>query len=272
VRVPEPVPLRKAETDFAWVIVPFSRPENLNTVLCNFNRQKFPFKKLVLVENGRALGASKGFYALEKSALILTSEAHQSVAKNTAIAEIRKRGGGFCVTMDDDDWYGPQYLDEACGYAKTYDVIGKSRHFVSMDGNLWLCSRETANRPAGWLTGGTIACWAENAPEYPVSKWGEDALFCMLALKLGMTAFGTDIYHYLYRRSAKQQHAWVITPQRLREHESERCAFDLGHEDLRIVSGERLVDANKLLADREDPNGSKWSFTIVSHGDAHDAT
>lgn len=255
-QLPRPLPLRDAETDLVWVIVPFSRPENLEQVLANFQRQKFPFKRLVLVENGRAQGAARELannWRSKSSLLVLTSEPHQSVAKNTALAEIKKRGGGFCVTMDDDDWYGPQYLTEACGYAKTYDIIGKNRHFMSVDGNLWLCGREHANRPTAWLTGGTIACWAETAPEYPMGiGWGEDAIFCQYALKRGMTVFGTDLYHYLYRRESKQDHAWRISHEKLREHESERSAFDLGAENLSIVIGERRVDATKLLAGRAD--------------------
>jgi len=273
--LPRPVPLRDAETDLVWVIVPFSRPENIEHVLANFLRQKFANKKLVLVENGRARGAGRDLadkWRASSSLLVLTSESHQSAAKNTGLAEIKKRGGGFCVTMDDDDWYGPQYLTEACGYAKTYDVIGKNRHFVSMDGSLWLCAREHANRPAAWLTGGTIACWAESAPEYPTASWGEDAMFCQRALKQGMTLFGTDLYHYLYRRSSNAHHAWRIAPQKLREHESERGAFDLGHlgqEELRVVTGERLVEVKSLLACREDaamlvPTATPYGVTHVA--------
>lgn len=252
-QLPAPLPLRDAETDHVWVIVPFSRPENLEHVLANFRRQKFPFKKLVIVMNGRA----RDWHAVTTqvrldSAVVLTSDAHQSAAKNTALSEIRKRGGGFTVTMDDDDWYGPQYLTEACGYAKTYDVIGKSRHFLSVDGNLWLCGREQANREVGWLTGGTIACWAETAPEYPMDREGEDATFCSVAARHGMRIFGTDLYHYLYRRESKQDHAWRISHEKLREYESARGALDLGAEDLRVVTGAQLEVTAETLATRED--------------------
>lgn len=245
--LPAPKPLRDAETDSVWVIVPFSRPENLNLVLSNFNRQKFPFKKLVLVENGAAIGAAHSFTHMN-NALVLMSERHQSIAKNTALHEIRKRGGGFTVVMDDDDWYGPHFLTEACGYARTYDIIGKNRHFVSVDGeSMWLCHREQANRKTDWLTGGTIACWAENCPEYPMLRSGEDARFCLTAAKLGMSIYGTDVYHYLYRRSSTATHAWRINRRQLRDYESSARALDLGPENLDVVSGVNLsVDALPL--------------------------
>jgi hypothetical protein len=251
-KLPTPLPLRDAETDFVWVIVPFSRPENLPRVLENFGRQKFPFKKLVLVANGRA-GRLASPLVAGWDRLVLTSDAHQSDAKNTALHEIRKRGGGFTVVMDDDDWYGPQFLTEAAGYAKTYDVIGKARHFVSQDGNLWLCSREQCNRPQSWLTGGTIACWAETAPEYPRVGWGEDAEFCTRAERQGMRIFGTDVYHYLYRRTSSSDHAWRISAEDLRAYESSKRALDLGAEDLDIVTGAKLECRGEvLMLHRED--------------------
>lgn len=255
-QLPKPLPLRDAETDLVWVIVPWSRPWLIEHVHANFRRQKFPFKKLVLVANGSEWDSTFGnevlLAAASWGATVLTSDAHQSAAKNTALAEIRKRGGGFTVTMDDDDWYGPEYLTEACGYARTCDVIGKSRHFMSVDGNLWLCGREQANRPTSWLTGGTIACWAETAPEYPLVASGEDAEFCAAAALRGMSIFGTDLYQYLYRRHSKSDHTWKMSHEKLRQYESARRSLDLGAENLRVVTGATLDVEGSVLAPRED--------------------
>lgn len=246
-------PIREPETDFVWVIVPFSRPENLSFVLANFNRQSFRNKRLVLVENGRAVGAAHGLAGAGQDSpapLVLMSERHQSIAKNLALREIRQLGGGFTVTMDDDDWYGPEYLAEAVGYARTYDIIGKARNFVSIEGNLWLCSRERALREQSWVTGGTIACWAERCPAYPLERSGEDVVFCNLAKRMGLSVFATSIHHYLYRRRDSEQHAWGIKSARLREIESARGAADLGDEDFDIVCGNKLEVAAKLLSPR----------------------
>ncbi len=242
-KLPAPTPLRPTETGLVWVIVPFSRPGNAWRVLANFSRQNYPSKKLVLVANGPA----RNHPMLGGVSLSLTSDAHQSDAKNTALAEIRKRGGGFTVVMDDDDYYGPNFLTEAAGYAKSYDVIGKARHFMSVDGSLWLCSREQRSRKTSWLTGGTIACWAENAPEYPRVGHGEDAEFCTRAERQGMSIFGTDVYHYLYRRNSFSNHAWHISSEDLRLHESSKRALDLGVEDLSVVDGRKLECQGDVL-------------------------
>lgn len=243
--LPSPPKPRAPEAEMVWVIVPFSRPENLNLILSNFNRQAFPYKKLVLVENGDAVGAA---HSLQSSALVLMSERHQSIAKNLALSEIRKRGGGFTAIMDDDDWYGPGYLSELVGYARTHDIVGKARNFISVDGKMWLCGREQAMNKAGWLTGGTIACWAENCPEYPMKKVGEDVGFCDRAHSLGMSLFATSVYHYLYRRNTGGRHAWNVTHQKLRLQSSAMRSLDLGDEDLDVVCGNKLDVNVKALA------------------------
>lgn len=246
-RLPTPAALRDAETDFVWVIVPLSRPENVQRVIENFSRQRFPFKRLVVVLNGRARDLVPEQVGLGW-ATVFTSDAHQSIAKNTALAEIRKLGGGFTVVMDDDDWYGPQFLTESCGYARSYDITGKMRHFVSInDAELWLCRREQRLRTNSWLNGGTIACWAESAPQYSIMPHGEDSDFVMGAQMGGMKIFSTDVYHYLYRREDRGDHAWTISTQELRLHESERGALHLGPVDFSVVAGERAHVDGALL-------------------------
>lgn len=251
-RLPSPIPLRDAETNHVWVIVPLSRPENVAAVCENFKRQRFPFKKLLVAANGRAAGDPL-LEILERSgAIVITTDPHQSAAKNMALAEVRRRGGGFTVVMDDDDWYGPQFLTELCGYARSYDAVGKARHFVAMDGQLWLCSRANRNRDYSWLTGGTIGCWAEDAPEYALLKWGEDAAFCHLIQKRGGRVRATDLYHYVYCRDSTRTHAWRVTPEQLRRLESERGALDLGPLDYDVVEGLKLEVEGEVLRPQED--------------------
>ena len=132
------------------------------------------------------------------------------------------------------------------GFARTYDVIGKARNFVSVDGNLWLCGRERAGHSGNWVTGGTIACWAERCPEYTMDKAGEDVRFCDRAMSDGLSVYATSIHHYLYRRTGGS-HTWGISNEKLRGFESSLRSLDLGLENLEIVTGELLeVQASPL--------------------------
>ncbi len=207
---PYPGP-RPPQVDKIWVIVPLSRPEHLERVLGNFGRQTFPGKRLLIVENGPALGS----VPKDTLCLTITSAPHQSHAKNEAVAFIKRHGGGFFSTMDDDDWYGPGYLDEVAGYAKTCDALGKQWHFVSLGEGLQdpapqllYCNRLHTDQDNAWLTGGTISGWSETALPFPVTP-GEDLGWCEKMKAQGAKVRGLSAYHYLYRRSyAGAAHTW----------------------------------------------------------------
>ncbi len=272
---PYPGP-RDPQVNTIWVVVPFSRPERYHDMLGNFLRQRFPGKKLLVVENGRS--ENSGLPHAYGSHWI-TSGPHQSLAKNEAIAFIKKQGGGFFATMDDDDWYGPGYLDELAGYAKSYDALGKRRHFVSLGDDLsdphdsppqlLLCNRRYADsEDAAWLTGGTISGWAETAAEYPMMKEAEDLAWCDRMHQQGARLRGLSIYHYLYRRSyAGAQHTYVRDRGKfidgLKNHDALELSMtpqgDAGLIDLDIVTGEKAPGYCRVLGQQ------RW-FPVDSSG------
>lgn len=242
--------------------MPFARPENFARVLENFDRQRFPGKRIVLVANGPAAKSDASLRALNSSTVPrwLTSGAHQSTAKNEALSFIRKQGGGFFATMDDDDWYGPSYLDEVAGYARSYQALGKQWHFVSLGEDLptpqlLLCNRLTANREVGWLTGGTISGWAEDAADFEICE-GEDLRWCSRMEARGAKIRGLSIYHYLYRRSyAHAAHTWAASRDAfLKAVAHNTLEFPLtpdGKIDLDIVSGDIPPTHVRLLGKTE---------------------
>lgn len=257
---PYPGP-RSPQVKEIWVIVPFSRPEHYARVMANFHRQHFLGKRLLVVENGAAVGT----FASPSAALVISSAEHQSHAKNEALDFIRKQGGGFFTTMDDDDWYGPGYLDELAGYAKSYDGLGKRRHFVSLGDDLTdsapellLCNRRYADsEEATWLTGGTISGWAEIAAEFPMMKEAEDLAWCDRMHQKGARLRGLSVYHYLYRRSyAGAKHTYVRDRGRfvegLRSHDAIELSMmpEGGTIDLGIVTGEKAPEYCRVLGQR----------------------
>lgn len=249
---------RAPQVDKIWVVVPFRRKGFRERVLENFARQRFAGKRLLLVVNGPAIGLKD----LPGDAVVIESREHQSIAKNEALAYIRKQGGGFFATMDDDDWYGPGYLDELAGYARTYDVLGKCWHFVSLgegyqrpEPQLILCNRRYADQDSRWLTGGTLSGWAESVPDFPVLKDAEDLAWCARLVQQGARLRALSIYHYLYRRSyLGAEHTWRQSREAfvrsVRAHEP--LEFPLardGQIDLDIVSAEKAPTATRLIGE-----------------------
>ena len=228
-------------------------------MLGNFARQRFPGKRLIIVENGPAIGSVPRPMDCD----ILSSPTHIAHAKNAALDFIKKQGGGFFATMDDDDWYGPGYLDELAGYARSFDGLGKQRHFVSLGDDL----REPApelfltNRihqdlvPASWLSGGTISGWAETALPFRAVQT-EDLDWCSRMQAQGARLRGLSIYHYLYRRSyAGAAHTWAQSRERFRDSLKNKDTLEFplteaGNIDFDIVTGEKAPTKYRVVGQK----------------------
>jgi hypothetical protein len=252
---PCPAPL-PPQIDKIWVVVPFSRPEHLARVLGNFSRQRFPGKRLILVENGRALGS----VPRDTLAFVLSSAPHISHAKNEALEFVKRHGGGFFTVMDDDDWYGPSYLDEIAGFARSYAALGKQRHFISLGDDipdpkpqLLLANRIQADlNPGSWFTGGTISGWSETALPYRAVP-AEDLDWCDRMRAHGARLRGLSIYHYLYRRSyAGAVHTWTQSRQAFLDAHRHLGALEFpvtesGAVDLEIVTGDKAPPEYRVV-------------------------
>ena len=227
------------QVDTIWVVVPLSRPEFLNNVVCNFTEQKFYGKKLVIVENGDAVGICKkrGF----QCDLILTSDKHQSHAKNTALAEIRKHGGGFWTTFDDDDYYGPDYLTELSGYAKRGDLIGKLFHFIRTTDGFMRVQLGQVNVPCEIqkpVAGPTISAWAEDCPDFAVVNTGEDTQLFVDMFNKGAKVFSTSPWHFAMIRR-ESGHTWKATDEQMVQHTDDGM-FEMNDNHFEYVNGKAI--------------------------------
>lgn len=191
-----------------WAIVPLHRSGDLPTVIANTHRQRSRVR-LVIIENGDAVGACA--QARFTPDLLLTSEKHQATARNVALDEIRKRGGGVFLTMDADDWYGPRYVEEIVANAHHADIIGKRRHLVRFPDGLYLFDVRGANKPTTWLHGACLAGRTEDAIPFPLRDVGEDTAWCEGMRSFGAKMFATSAREYIYNR-AGTDHTWKANP------------------------------------------------------------
>lgn len=195
-----------------WVVVPLSRRGNVPLVRHNFLRQELPGKRLIVVENGDAVGAcaAHGFCP----DLLVTSERSAASARNTALETLRRlHPDAYFVNMDDDDWYGPDYLWEHAALARRGQLVGKSTHFVLFEGRgLVLFRPWVADSDALVVNGGTLGAFVSEAPEYPRLSVGEDTGFCIAFRERGGSVWGSSIYHTAYvRRRDMVSHSYRET-------------------------------------------------------------
>lgn len=201
-----------------WVVVPFSRPSMMQNVIQNFERQQYPNKRLVLVENGLGLGACRRFnYSPD---LVLSSEPHQSAAKNAALETLIKIRAGHWATMDDDDYYGPSYLEGiADGFHRGYEVVGKSSIFLRYaDGRMHFLQQGGELKEVGMVNGPTISSVVcSDMPRFPLVEWGEDNEWVRLAReKHGWRVWAANCHSFCWcRRGPAHGHTYRISDEGL---------------------------------------------------------
>lgn len=237
------------------VVVPFSRPSFLRNVLSNFTRQTYQNKRLILVENGAAVGLVKN-----SPHVVLSSGAHQSLAKNEGIEWVRKNGGGWWTTFDDDDYYGPHYLQELSENLGNGDVIGKHDRFIKTESDkLLLTVYGKENMVTDGLQGPTITARSEDTVEFKEIRcqytgvpFPEESNFIEDMKRAGAKVYCTSRYHFAQCRYGKE-HVWKIN-----SHQIAQNSLDAGFEvleidafDLDVVNGKKPMNGAPVA--KEEP-------------------
>lgn len=225
-----------------WVVVPCYREQQLLWVVGLFTAQTYPNRKLCVVENGDAIGACRRLSI--PADLVVTSRQHVSHARNEGMYAIREQPGDGWISMwDDDDWYGPGYLEEVADliWGETAEVYGKHRHFVAMpDRGLLLFNERNQNKYTEYVHGPTLVFRADDGVNFRVQKEAEEVRWCNDMRRLGARVWASSIHHLLYLRySAAHGHAWVARPDNVVSASKRNdYYYSLGAVDTAVVTGD----------------------------------
>lgn len=250
--------------EIVYVIVPFSRFKYLESVIKNFNQQTYKYKKLVIVENGSAIGCCEksGF----KPDVLLKSDNHQSHARNEALHWVRSNGGGMCANFDDDDYYGPEYLLELMQNIGKADVIGKYDFFVrSASGHVRLFDGVASNCYSSGVHGPTIATMAEKTPEYKSEMvWGEDSDLIERMKKSGSRVYATSKNNFMLNRR-KVGHTWSVTDDQM----VQTLYHGLGKDKCKLIIKDLGLESDHTL---NVVNGVEkdFSFSVIKPRDVYE--
>ena len=165
-----------------------NRREFVQQALMYFERQDYPNKELVIVDDGddqvADLVASKS-YARH---IALTQKMSIGAKRNLACQQAR---GTIIAHWDDDDWYAPHRLSHQVAplLAGQADITGLEtfRFFDISRWQAWTCTPELHKRLfVGDVHGGTLvyrrSVW-ERLAKYPQVSLAEDAYFLRLACR-----------------------------------------------------------------------------------------
>ncbi len=199
------------------VVLPTCRPNLVAAAVQRIARQTYRPMELIVLLHGlrraalpepaqRAL-ADAGAKVLEFEAALILSDC---LSTGTAVAD-----GAIIAKVDDDDLYGPGYVQEAVDavLAGKGDVVGKSEMYVHLaaDRELLLWRPGASEREQDHVMGGTVAFRRELArsPGFSPGALLDMPCFLVRCRAAGCRIYATSRRHFLLRRlDGEHRHTW----------------------------------------------------------------
>lgn len=200
-----------------WVVVPASRPQHSERVLDQFHAQTYGHKKLLVVENGDAVGSYSGLGV----DVLLDSIPHQSAAKNRALDHLRKHQPEALVAFwDDDDRYGDHYLSEQALLARNGTIWAKRETWVEFPtGLVWFGHNWKPGDDAEYVSGATISGYVQDMPNFPITPCAEEQGFVKRAKANGVRVRHSTRRGFVYdRTSALCDHTYKAREEKVWRH------------------------------------------------------
>ncbi len=189
------------------------RPEQLDFALRQVARQRGPEVELVVVGHGFEPDAARVRDLLGGRAHQVLSRPAEAVFGDVLDAAVEAASGEVVVKMDDDDWYGPDFLGDLL-LAREYsgaDVVGAPAEFVYLHQlDRTVRTRAGGEQFARLVAGGTIALPRELLHDLggfrPVRRFVDRQLLAA-AGAAGLRIYRGHGLGYLLRRTSSG-HTW----------------------------------------------------------------
>ncbi|MBV7504076.1 glycosyltransferase [Bacillus sp. sid0103] len=196
------------------VVACTNRQDYLPNIIENFRRQSLIEKELIIIVNSSEMDVDiEGHKILQIPAEVSLGEC---LNKGVSLANY-----DYVTKMDDDDYYGPDYLKEVKDalVQKDADVVGKGSFYIYFKKNnelrLYNPNRENRwilnNGPYNssyFLSGATLSFKKDifNMVAFPEVNVGEDSGFQLLCYESGLKMYSLSKDHYAYLRYTDPQH------------------------------------------------------------------
>lgn len=189
------------------IIVPTSKIKYIDNIFTNYKRFSYVNKELIIILNNNNMDMEEYIIRAEKfkDARVYQLDEKYTLGEclNYGIEQSRY---DYVSKMDDDDYYGDNYLTDIMNAFKYTEaqVVGKAARFVYYEESKILTMDNTyyQNKYVSWLAGGTITAKKEifNKVKFRNINCGEDNWFIKDCNSIGMNVYAADKYNYVYMR------------------------------------------------------------------------
>ena len=204
-------------------LVPTIRPHQLDHVFASIGNQRDVDLELVLLTHGFELGEETAADLARKHGVsrfkVLAASRDLTLGEclNMCVAAA---SGEVLTKMDDDDYYGPNYLADllhAMDFSKA-DVVGKMAHHMhfAANGSTVLRMPHMEHRLSRFVVGPTITARREVFEKHPFEPLnrGEDTAFLKAVTLTGGTIYAADRFNFCQMRQP-DGHTWDLTDEEL---------------------------------------------------------
>ncbi len=185
------------------VVVPFSRREREGHVRATLKRLRCE-ERAVIVENGSAIGCfPNGPWT------VLTSSPSAGAARNQGLNCARDAGARWVTFLDDDDYYGPNYLlerEQECERDEA-DAFHKGIGLVRFEDGLYLFDNQ---KRYYCLISSSLTVRTSIAPDFPDLSGGEEIAWTRMLRERGGRERTLPPWGFVYNRQG-MQHAYAAT-------------------------------------------------------------
>ena len=207
--------------DFVSIIMATIREEFVDNFFLNYKNQTFKRKELIVIINENK-PLTKEYIEERASALQIDNYSIIVLPEETTLGECLNAGlaaakGNLFAKMDDDDYYGKNYLTDsvqALKYSKA-DCVGKETYFTYSEGldQVFIRSPNRENRYTQFVIGTTLVGKISLFPEIKFGdrRVGEDTVFLKRMIKAKKKLYSHSKYNYFkFYGKSLERHTWKI--------------------------------------------------------------
>jgi glycosyltransferase involved in cell wall biosynthesis len=217
-----------------YVVVPFSRPQNLPLVFASYQRAFACHGfALVLVRSSNGRNVSTGVVRQ-----IDTDETNPGQVRNLGIEYVRSIGGGMIAFMDDDDIYFEAHAKALLRDWEPGSVVGHSSHFIRTRDERLIHVNVGDKGPVNLMPQTCMGHSDDIAPWRIRDKEREDPDWCEAMRDAGVKLKRLDSPVGFCFDNHPHGHAWAPPDS---EWAVRADAMDLGPYDAAIVDGSKPV-------------------------------
>lgn len=201
------------------VITCTNKSEYVDSIFANYDRQQYEDKELIIILNSDGLNLEEWREKAKSYPDVTVYQVDETEPLGVCLNYgIEKAKFDYISKFDDDDYYGPAFLEDlmnAFEYTDA-DIVGKCASYIYFEnGNtLALYGESREHSYTDLVLGPTMIVKREVFDRVPWPtdrRQGSDSEFLRRSVKNGFKIYSADRFNYVYmRRSSSGLHTWQV--------------------------------------------------------------